>query len=185
MLLLERCIPGSPLSRLDAEVALDALVGLLPRLWIPAGPPIRTLADEAAWWAEYLPRSWRGDPGMLAAALAALRELPGTQGEQVLLHQDLHGDNVLAAEREPWLVIDPKPLVGEREFAVAPIVRSFELGGGGATCSTGSTGSLASSGSIVRVRVPGRSRRRCAWTPADPADAEWHVQVATWLLDAE
>ena len=46
----------------------------------------------------------------------------------MLVHQDLHGDNVLAAQREPWLVIDPKPLAGEREFSVAPIVRSFELG---------------------------------------------------------
>jgi streptomycin 6-kinase len=61
-------------------------------------------------------------------AVDALRSLSASQGEQVLLHQDLHGDNVLAAEREPWLVIDPKPLLGEREFAVAPIVRSFELG---------------------------------------------------------
>src|SRR5439155_4321943 len=65
---------------------------------------------------------------LLDAALDALRALPPTQGEQVLLHQDLHADNVLAAQREPWLVIDPKPLVGEREFAVAPIVRSAELG---------------------------------------------------------
>jgi streptomycin 6-kinase len=46
----------------------------------------------------------------------------------VLLHQDLHGENVLSAQREPWLAIDPKPLAGEREFGVAPIVRSFELG---------------------------------------------------------
>ena len=48
---------------------------------------------------------------------STLEELAPTQGEQVLLHQDLHADNVLAAQREPWLVIDPKPLVGEREFA--------------------------------------------------------------------
>ena len=65
---------------------------------------------------------------LVDAALAALRELPATQGEQVLVHQDLHGANVLAAQREPWLVIDPKPLVGEREFALAPIIRSHELG---------------------------------------------------------
>jgi len=45
-----------------------------------------------------------------------------------LIHSDLHYENVLAADREPWLVIDPKPLAAEREFAVAPIVRSFELG---------------------------------------------------------
>lgn len=72
-----------------------------------------------------------GTPAVLKARDAALhffRELAPTQGEQVLVHQDLHAENVLAAEREPWLVIDPKPLAGEREFAVAPIVRSFELG---------------------------------------------------------
>ena len=44
------------------------------------------------------------------------------------MNQDLHGENVLAAEREPWLVIDPKPLAGEREFSLAPIVRGAELG---------------------------------------------------------
>jgi Streptomycin 6-kinase len=68
------------------------------------------------------------DATLRDAALHYLRELPSTQGEQVLVHQDLHGENVLAAHREPWLVIDPKPLAAEREFSVAPIVRSFELG---------------------------------------------------------
>jgi streptomycin 6-kinase len=57
-----------------------------------------------------------------------LAALASSQGEQVLLHQDLHTDNVLAAEREPWLVIDPQPLLGEREFSVAPIVRDYVLG---------------------------------------------------------
>jgi len=60
--------------------------------------------------------------------MRTLRELPASQGEQVLLHQDLHTDNVLAAQREAWLVIDPKPLVGERELSVAPIVRDYVLG---------------------------------------------------------
>jgi streptomycin 6-kinase len=44
-----------------------------------------------------------------------------------LLHQDLHRDNVLRAEQEPWLVIDPKPLTGEREFGIAALVRGGEL----------------------------------------------------------
>ncbi|HYY76004.1 MAG TPA: aminoglycoside phosphotransferase family protein [Gaiellaceae bacterium] len=65
---------------------------------------------------------------LLDATLDALRALPGTQGEQVMVNQDLHADNVLAAEREPWLAIDPKPLVGEREFGIAGLVRAFELG---------------------------------------------------------
>lgn len=132
-LLLERCVPGTPLSAAGAEAALDLFVELLPRLWKPAGAPFRPLAEEAAWWAEQLPSTWEQagrqfERRLLDVALEALRELPPTQGEQVLLHQDLHAENVLAARREPWLAIDPKPLVGEREFGIAPVVRSFELG---------------------------------------------------------
>ncbi len=44
-----------------------------------------------------------------------------------MIHQDLHGHNVLRAERESWLVIDPKPLAREREFALALIARSYEF----------------------------------------------------------
>ena len=60
---------------------------------------------------------------MLGEAVAFLREAGPAQGEQVVLHQDLHGGNVLQAQREPWLAIDPKPLVGEREFDTASFLR--------------------------------------------------------------
>jgi streptomycin 6-kinase len=123
-LLLECCEPGSFLSTHDDP--LGVLIELLPRLW-RSGDCFRPLADEAEWWLEHdlaeLP-----DKRLRDAAVHYLRDLVPTQGEQVLLHQDLHGENVLAAQREPWLVIDPKPLAGEREFSVAPIVRSSELG---------------------------------------------------------
>ena len=113
-LLLERCEPGTFLSA-GTDDPLGVLIGLLPRLWKdPAG--FHTLADEVGFW------ELDGELGDLA------RDLAATQGELVLVHQDLHGENVLAAEREPWLVIDPKPLAAEREFAVAPIVRGGELG---------------------------------------------------------
>jgi streptomycin 6-kinase len=121
-LLLERCEPGTYLADADVD-RLAVLAGLLPRLWCDADG-FHTLADEAEWWIEQgLRHVRRGD-----VAVGLLRELARTQGELVLVHQDLHGRNVLAARREPWLVIDPKPLAAEREFAVAPIVRSVELG---------------------------------------------------------
>ena len=113
-LLLECCEPGTPLSQ-SADDPLGVLIGLLPRLWEDAAG-FHTLADEVAHWA------LEGETGELA------RELASTQGELVLVHQDLHGDNVIAAQREPWLVIDPKPLAAEREFALAPIIRGSELG---------------------------------------------------------
>ena len=70
------------------------------------GEPFHTLADEAAWWISYLPDQWERsgwafERRLVDAAVEALSSLAPSQGEQVLLHQDLHGDNVLAAQREP------------------------------------------------------------------------------------
>jgi streptomycin 6-kinase len=132
-LLMERCEPGDHLSTIRPGEALDVFIELLPRLWIDAGKPFVSLRDESARWAEDLPSSWEraGRPfevELLEAALQALDTMRESTGPQVLVHQDLHGDNVLRAKREPWLVIDPKPLVGEREFSLAPIVRSYEFG---------------------------------------------------------
>jgi streptomycin 6-kinase len=125
-LLLERCEPGTPLSG-GADDPLGVLIGLLPRLWKDAAG-FRPLADEVAYWLEEGDLARMPADPLRDAAIAYLRELTPSQDELVLVHQDLHGDNVLAAQREPWLVIDPKPLAAEREFAVAPIIRSFELG---------------------------------------------------------
>jgi streptomycin 6-kinase len=187
-MLLERCEPGTVLATEGQEGALDVLIGLLPRLWKSAGEPFHTLASEAAWWASYLEEHWeRGRPPyprvLLEAALAAYDELPATQGELVLLHQDLHAENVLAAQREPWLVIDPKPLLGEREFAVAPIVRSFELGHSRRDVMRRFdrlTGELG----LDRERARGWAiGQTLAWT----FNSHWrenHLNTAQWLLEA-
>jgi streptomycin 6-kinase len=118
-ILIERCEPGTPLARLPLDRAMDVLVGLLPRLW-KSGDGFHTVEEEIEFWVE------EGDLGGDVLALA--HALAGSQGERVLTSQDLHGDNVLAAGREPWLAIDPKPLAAEREFQAAPILRSGELG---------------------------------------------------------
>src|SRR4051794_40727517 len=114
-MLLERCEPGTFLSQWDGD-RLGALIDLLPRLWKASPDGFHTLEDEVEYWI---------DAGLEPGRA---RELASTQGERVLAQQDLHGDNVLSAGREPWLVIDPKPLAAEREFAIVPIVRSPELG---------------------------------------------------------
>jgi streptomycin 6-kinase len=188
-LLLERCLPGTPLAVAGAEAALDVFAELLPRLWKPAGAPFRPLAEEAAWWLESLPASWERfdrpfERRLLDAGLEALRELPPTQGEQVLLHQDLHGENVLAAEREPWLTIDPKPLAGEREFGLAPIVRSFELGHSRRDV-LHRLDRLSSQLGLDRERARSWAvGQTLAWT-FDSAYHERHVETARWLLEAE
>jgi streptomycin 6-kinase len=188
-LLLERCLPGTPLAVAGAEAALKVFAELLPRLWKPAGAPFRPLAEEAACWLESLPASWDRfdrpfERQLLDAGLEALRVLPPTQGEQVLLHQDLHGENVLAARREPWLAIDPKPLAGEREFGLAPIIRSFELGHSRRDV-LHRLDRLSSQLGLDRERARGWAiGQTLAWA-FDSKYHERHVETARWLLEAE
>jgi streptomycin 6-kinase len=187
-LLLERCLPGTELSELQQDEALHVFVHLLPRLFRPAHAPFRPLAEEAAWWADDLQVKWESEQQpferrLLDAALDALRTLPGSQGEQVLLHQDLHAGNVLRAEREPWLVIDPKPLTGEREFAVAPIVRGLELGGGRRNVLhrlDRLTGELGLDRERARLWSLAQT---VAWSFGSEY-FEQHVATARWLLDS-
>ena len=184
-LLIERARPGTHLTQVGQEPALDVFVELLPRLWKPAAAPFRPLAEEAAWWIDYLPRSWEhvGRPferALLDWAIGMLRELSATQGEQVLLDQDLHADNVLSAEREPWLVIDPQPLAGEREFAVAPLVRGYELGHS-KRATLRRFDRVTSELGLDRERARGWAVGQAfAWG----IDQAGHVEVAKWLLEA-
>ena len=130
-LLIERLDPGTTLWELeDDEEATRIAADVLRRLWRPPPDPspFWTLTESGEWWASYLLRNYEltGRPferSLLDEALAAIAELSASQGEQVVLHQDFHGGNVLRAQREPWLAIDPKPLVGEREFDLASLLR--------------------------------------------------------------
>ena len=68
-------------------------------------------------WRRLTTAPYRGsDPGLVRAGIEILRELPKTADRSVLLATDLHAGNVLASRREPWLVIDPKPFVGDPAF---------------------------------------------------------------------
>lgn len=187
-MLIERCEPGTRLSEIEPDAALAVMISLLPRLWKPATPPFRPLADEAAWWLGYLPEQWEraGRPferRLLDAATDALESLSPTQGEPVLLHQDLHGANVLAAQREPWLVIDPKPLVGEREFGLAPIVRSSEFGHSRRAVLR-RLDRLTTELGLDRERARGWTiGQTIAWA-FDDTYLPTHVETARWLLES-
>jgi streptomycin 6-kinase len=122
-LLLEACDPGT-LLRQEPEPRQDEIVaGLLRRLWVEPsdGHPFRPLQEMADEWAdEYAAKPDPPlDAGMAREGLSLFRELPRSADTVVLLTTDLHAGNILAARREPWLVIDPKPYVGDPCYDVS------------------------------------------------------------------
>jgi streptomycin 6-kinase len=120
-LLIERLRPGTQLWELPDEEATEIAAGVLEQLWIEAVEPFRWLENLAAHWVDELPRT-QLDPKLVDRAVSFMREAAPTQRESVLLHQDFHGGNVLLSARG-WLAIDAKPVVGEREFDVASLIR--------------------------------------------------------------
>lgn len=128
-LLLERL--DHTRSLLDAPIgeALAVTGGLLRRLRVPAGPEFRRhevddLVAENAGLGGPLPEH------LARQARDLGRDLAASAGD-TLVNEDLHYANVLRGDREPWLMIDPKPLSGDREFGVIPLLwnRFGELDG--------------------------------------------------------
>ncbi|GAB2990768.1 aminoglycoside phosphotransferase family protein [Saccharothrix stipae] len=128
-LLLERLDHTRTLADAPIEEALAVTGGLLRRLRVPAGPRYRRYA-----FSDVVARNAAlGDPlpsALVEQALELGRDLCRTAGT-TLVNQDLHYENVLRGYREPWLMIDPKPLSGDPEVGVIPLLwnRFGELDG--------------------------------------------------------
>lgn len=123
-LLLERCVPGATLkATASGEEQDQILAGLLARLWrhTPGDAEFRPLQDMCDFWADEFETKLTARPGFVDAGLARegmdlFRGLPSSAPSSVLLVTDLHAENIVSAEREPWLMIDPKPYVGDRHY---------------------------------------------------------------------
>lgn len=130
-MLLERLTPGAMLDSLPDEAqATTSAASVMRQLWRPA-PPEHQFPTVADWGKgfERLHRAFGGGSGPFPADLVqeaeeTFAELLATSGEPVVLHGDLHHFNILSAEREAWLAIDPKGVVGEREYEVGAYLRN-------------------------------------------------------------
>ncbi len=125
VMLLER-VHTRDLTTVPAVEACEIVAGLYKSVHVPALPQLRRLSDESRRWHDELlalpsdarvPRRYVEQAASLAGDFAADDATDGT-----MVHGDLHYFNVLAAERVPWLVIDPKPVSGEPCFDVAPLL---------------------------------------------------------------
>ncbi|MFG1947306.1 aminoglycoside phosphotransferase family protein [Nonomuraea sp. NPDC048826] len=129
-MLLERLDERRPLTAVaDDLAALEILAALLARLVArPAPEGLRRLGDIAGQMLADVPAALaklprEEDRSWLRRCADTVAELVGEPGDQ-LLHWDLHYDNVLAGEREPWLAIDPKPLAGDPGFDLLPAIHN-------------------------------------------------------------
>ncbi|MEV7521866.1 aminoglycoside phosphotransferase family protein [Streptomyces sp. NPDC091371] len=119
-MLLERVRTSTLAEVADGDEVVAVAGRLGRRLAVPAPPGLPRLRDEADAWEEGL----RRDAGELAhplsphavdAAVATVRELGRAQPD-TLVHGDLHAGNILRADREPWLAVDPKGYAGDPAY---------------------------------------------------------------------
>jgi streptomycin 6-kinase len=124
-ILLER-LSHHKLDSVDVDTACEVVAGLYSRLHVPATAQYPRLSSWTGRWAERLATLPTDAPvprrlvSQAAGLARGLTDEPGTDG--TLLHGDLHYLNVLAAKREPWLAIDPKPMSGDPHLEPAPML---------------------------------------------------------------
>lgn len=131
VMLLERIDPGTKLkAEADDARATEIAALVMQSLWqpLPASHTFKTVSE----WAGGLNRlraCYNGGTGPLPAGLVALaeslfQELFGSAAPAVLLHGDLHHENILAAGRGKWLAIDPQGVAGEPAYEVGALLRN-------------------------------------------------------------
>ena len=132
-MLLERLKPGTSLRTVENDgFAIAAAVDVMRKLWHPLPQkhyPFPTVCDWGKGFAR-LRNLYHGGtgpfpPAMFDKAEQLYAELSASMAEPVLLHGDLHQDNILSAEREPWLAVDPKGVIGEPVFETGALLRNF------------------------------------------------------------
>lgn len=132
-LLEERCVPGESLLSLalkDDAKATAIAFNVMQKLWRPVNSQIK-FPTLAKWLhgLDKLQKYSRVNSGVVPKqlidfSLVASKELLTSSGEQVLLHGDLHHFNILASARTCWLAIDPKGVIGEREYEICAFLRN-------------------------------------------------------------
>lgn len=129
--LLERLEPGTSLSTLeDDERATSIAASVMRQLWRPA-PDTAAFPSILTWGAGLvrLRRYYNGGTGpfpvrLVEEAETLLAELSTSMAEPMLLHGDLHQDNIVAAGHDRWLAIDPKGLIGEPVYDIGPLLHN-------------------------------------------------------------
>ncbi|HET6654363.1 MAG TPA: aminoglycoside phosphotransferase family protein [Nocardioides sp.] len=124
-LLLER-LTRRDLTTVPELEACAVVAGLYAEVHTPAMPQLRHLTSYVGTWLDDLEAAGPDVPlprRMVGQALSRGRDLvadPASTG--VVVHGDLHYENVLADDDGTWVVIDPKPMSGDPHYEPAPML---------------------------------------------------------------
>jgi streptomycin 6-kinase len=133
VLLMEHASAGIPLTRLEDDDAATAIAaGQMRLLWrpVPATHSFIPLARRLGAIARV--RELHGHGGgagplpewMLSRAQGLADDLLASAPYERVLHGDLHHDNIVSAQRAPWLAIDSKGLVGDPGFETGALMNN-------------------------------------------------------------
>ncbi|PEA55101.1 hypothetical protein CON64_09475 [Bacillus pseudomycoides] len=130
-LLLEYIKPGISLTHMENEEKATTIIGqTMKKLWKPV--PIQYTFPSIEKWENGLQGlrvHFNGGTGPLPKDLVEKAEdffpqLIKTISKPLLLHGDLHHDNVLCMGEQQWLAIDPKGVIGEAEYQTIAYLRN-------------------------------------------------------------
>ncbi|MFJ4787781.1 aminoglycoside phosphotransferase family protein [Streptomyces sp. NPDC088794] len=131
-MLLERVHTSTLAEVEDGDEVVSVAGRINRRLAVPAPPDLPRLREQTDVWEQQLRTDAEEFGDALSrrtvdAAVATVREV-GREQPDLLVHGDLHGRNILRAEREPWLAVDPKGCVGDPAYDSGALLKSRGLG---------------------------------------------------------
>ncbi|WP_406506300.1 aminoglycoside phosphotransferase family protein [Streptomyces sp. NBC_00212] len=193
-LLLERLHPEVSLRSLPEAKALLEAAGTMRRLWVepPGGHAFETVAERTERQSEPMRAQRDAELApLVASALAARDELTTSAPELMLLHGNFRQSKVLSGERATWLTVGPEPLVGERAYDLARLVRDrvedLIAAPSGASAARRRVNKLADSLDVDPARLHGWTLFRAvesglrARAAGRDRDAELLLEFADWL----
>jgi streptomycin 6-kinase len=185
-MLLERCHPGITLRTLPEAEQDVVLAALLHHLWrMPSRPhPFRHLRLMAALWTQETiatANCWP-DRDLVNEGLKLFEALTEPTPSDVLLATDLHAGNVLRAQREEWLVIDPKPFTGDPAYDATQHL--FNCQGRLLSAPEATICRFADLLGIKHERIRLWTFARAAAEPRDDWSDDWRLQLARAIAPA-
>lgn len=125
-LLLQKATPGTRLKKLFPEkddYATDIMCNIIKQLQSTNNYNTKDFPHISD-WLKLLENDWNLPQQYLVKARSLSKQLLATTQTNILLHADLHHENILLHENDNWIAIDPKGAIGDPAYEVGAAIRN-------------------------------------------------------------